>query len=314
MDDNRNMVDHESENNDDKNAGIKDQEQENDDLNLQNNKDDKDNDDSKAFPNRLQAVWLTLLALLIMAVSGLIVGIVLSIFGIDYIGEASSYLAVINALAEIVAFGGIVLFVMKDRGLDWNYIEGKNVRSIFFYLKLTILMIGLSIVVSELDNLIQRFLPMSDTYMELFQNFIDQNFLLVFFSLCIVAPIFEEIFFRGLLLRGFLKNLEHWTAIFFSAFLFAVIHMNIWQGIGAFFIGVVIGWTFYKTRSLAVVIFAHFVNNFLALMTAKYISIPGFSAPSETGFQPIWFTLAGVVMLITGILLIEKRNPGEESI
>ncbi|MFW6287619.1 MAG: CPBP family intramembrane glutamic endopeptidase [bacterium] len=276
------------------------------------NQENNENEAKQAFPGRLQAVGLTLVTILMLLVVGSLITIALLLFGID-INTEVQYLPIVNALIEIIAIGGVILYIMRDKGFNWGYIKGKNVKSISFYYKVTILMVGLSIVISDLDNLIQQFIPMSEMFSDAFQNLLNQNILMVFFALCIVAPLFEETFFRGLVLRGLLKNLEHWTAIFFSAFLFGIIHMNIWQGIGTFFIGIAIGWVFYKTRSLYAVIFAHFINNFLVLIAVKSVKIPGFSAPSETGFQPVWFTIMGVLLLIIGILLIEREDIEIES-
>ena len=85
-------------------------------------------------------------------------------------------------------------------------------------------------------------------------------------------------------------------------------NMNIWQGIGAFLVGVFVAWLFFKTGSLYIAIFAHFINNLLVVLAVQYTSIPGFSAASETGFQTLWFTLTGLIILITAIFLIEKGS------
>ncbi|MFW6022750.1 MAG: hypothetical protein ACOCQW_04455, partial [Halanaerobiaceae bacterium] len=55
-------------------------------------------------------------------------------------------------------------------------------------------------------------------------------------------------------------------------------------------------------------IFAHFINNFIVFIGVYFISIPGFSVPSESGFQPIWFTLLGVALTVLAVYLIENSE------
>lgn len=50
----------------------------------------------------------------------------------------------------------------------------------------------------------------------------------------VVAPVFEEITFRGIILNGMSRKLSSKVAIVISALLFALMHMNLVQGINAF--------------------------------------------------------------------------------
>ena len=83
----------------------------------------------------------------------------------------------------------------------------------------------------------------------------------VILSAVIGAPVFEEWLFRGVILAGFLKRYSPTTAIVLSATIFALIHLNPAQSIGAFFIGLALGWLFYRTGSLWPGMVVHFINN-----------------------------------------------------
>lgn len=95
---------------------------------------------------------------------------------------------------------------------------------------------------------------------------------ITFFSICILAPLLEEIFFRGFLLKGMLNNqVKPYKAIIISALLFGGIHFYPWQIVGGFFAGIVLGLSFYKTGSLLICTLLHFLNNFLGfLLFMKY--------------------------------------------
>ena len=87
-------------------------------------------------------------------------------------------------------------------------------------------------------------------------------------SVSIFAPLFEEWLCRGLVLRGLLQKLNPFNAIMVSAAFFAVLHLNPWQAIPAFLLGLLFGYVYYKTGSLKLTMLMHCVNNtFAALMT-----------------------------------------------
>lgn len=90
---------------------------------------------------------------------------------------------------------------------------------------------------------------------------------------CVLAPICEELLFRGVLLRGLLRNYRPGVAIAQSALLFGIIHFNPAQSVGAFFIGLVLGWCYYQTRSLGLCICLHGLNNLLAFSAMRISSL-----------------------------------------
>ena len=93
------------------------------------------------------------------------------------------------------------------------------------------------------------------------------NFLLV----SIMAPLFEEWLCRGMVLRGLLNagKMKPVWAIVISALFFAIIHMNPWQAIPAFVLGLLFGYVYYKTGSLKLTMLMHFTNNTLALAASR---------------------------------------------
>lgn len=86
-------------------------------------------------------------------------------------------------------------------------------------------------------------------------------------SVCIIAPIFEEIFFRGAIEGYLLRKWENprW-AILVSALIFGLIHMNPAQILFAFLFGIILGELYYRTGSLLPSIILHFINNTLSLI------------------------------------------------
>ncbi|SFG18039.1 hypothetical protein SAMN05518865_10983 [Duganella sp. CF458] len=67
---------------------------------------------------------------------------------------------------------------------------------------------------------------------------------------CVLAPVVEEMLFRGIILRSFLLQYERSYAILGSAVVFGFAHMNIYQLVGGITFGIFAGWLYERTRSL----------------------------------------------------------------
>lgn len=108
----------------------------------------------------------------------------------------------------------------------------------------------------------------------------------------VIAPVLEEVIFRGFFLAGSLKHSRTFSALLTSAIFFAVAHLNptaLFPGLGGesmslalpslaelgsalilmpiyFLLGVLLGFSFLKTRSLYPGIAFHMLNNTAALL------------------------------------------------
>jgi membrane protease YdiL (CAAX protease family) len=125
---------------------------------------------------------------------------------------------------------------------------------------------------------------------------------LMLIPMVVVAPIAEEIIFRGFLY----KVLAPYGAKYFiliSALLFSLFHANIPQIFGVFVLGAFLAYVMYRTGNILLVILLHFINNLIAQGSALFVG-------SETGMQiaglvAIAIMLASVVLGI--VWLATKR-------
>lgn len=125
-------------------------------------------------------------------------------------------------------------------------------------------------------------------------------------SVSIFAPLFEEWLCRGLVLRGLLNRMNPAGAICISAAFFAILHMNPWQAIPAFVLGLLFGYVYYRTGSLKLTMLMHCVNNTCAIIFSR---IPAFE-DAETFMDVMvpWkygviFTLS-ILVLVSSIIII----------
>jgi membrane protease YdiL (CAAX protease family) len=131
-----------------------------------------------------------------------------------------------------------------------------------------------------------------------------------FISVAIFAPLFEELLCRGIILRGLLHYYSPWKAILWSAGMFAVMHLNPWQAIPAFLIGSLMGWVYYKTRSLWATIFIHFINNgFSFAITVLFPQLPDdvtYASLIPGNYYYITFTIA--LLFTVGAIYIMNQK------
>ncbi len=128
-----------------------------------------------------------------------------------------------------------------------------------------------------------------------------------FLSVVIAAPIFEEIICRGIILEGLLKNeMNPKWAILWSAIIFTCFHLNPYQLIYPLVMGCLLGWIYYKTRSIWVCIFMHFVNNGFAFFMLTTIGNP--QQPSFKDVIGLNYFLAYMIVATTILVIIYLLN------
>lgn len=148
---------------------------------------------------------------------------------------------------------------------------------------------------------------------------------LVFVAIVLVAPLFEELLFRGVLLSTYQKRLAG-HAIWLVAILFGFLHPSLSQALGAVFVGMVAGWVVYRTRSLWAGVLLHAGTN---LVGGSLVLLTSLAAPSalegaaQTGNSGemawigalVWGVI-GLVMLVPAFFLlrsIARRHPAPET-
>ena len=80
-------------------------------------------------------------------------------------------------------------------------------------------------------------------------------------SSVILAPLLEELLFRGLLLQRASRNWSKWPSVIIVALLFAIYHGNPIQGIYAFLMGLIMCLLAYRYKALLPSILFHFSAN-----------------------------------------------------
>ena len=223
-------------------------------------------------------------------------------------------------LTSALTIGGLMLTVKYLRRKHVVDIKGmfnlKRVKVIHF-IPITLSMIGLNILVSEAANFTTMLIPISGFWAKIFNAaFGNTEDWKVFIAVAVVAPVVEEVFFRGLILKGYLKHYSVKKSLIVSALLFGIAHFNPWQFVTAIIIGIAIGWFYERTDSIVPSVYAHALNNSMGFIVGILgIAIPGYSTENAASHhQPVWFDFIGVVLAAAGILWLKKLYGRKEEV
>ena len=126
-------------------------------------------------------------------------------------------------------------------------------------------------------------------------------------TIAVVGPILEELLFRGAITKALLKQYNPAKAIFISALIFGIFHINPVQVVPAFLIGLLLAWVYYKTASLIPCILMHILNNSISVyINIKYPGVEDMDA-LVGGTTNLIITCVAAVLLV-GCYWLMKRT------
>lgn len=252
------------------------------------------------FPNKSQAIAVTLLFM----ATPLVVAQVLVHFGVRWRAGNSTIYIIISLISTYL----ILQFVLPKMGLRFAEIFHANFNKWSVIVSLSILpiafaMLGLQVLLSNISIVVLYLFPGADIYSESFDALFSSGIsgLLV---ICVVAPVVEEIIFRGVILRGLLSNYSKCDALIASATLFSLMHLNPIQLIPTLIAGIVLGWLYIKSYSLWPSIIAHMLFNAIPFIAYQFNS-DDYEASMELTFLPIELQLLSIVFVVGAYFIVK---------
>ena len=210
-------------------------------------------------------------------------------------GSNSALLALTTVFSSVISF--IVFLKLKWVTLRRDYLQSKPW---FTLLWIALFTIG---AVIPLEFLYENLgIEMDGTTSKVFEGLLKEPWGYV--AVGILAPLVEEVVFRGAILRtllGMMSKKNHWVAIMISAALFGLVHGNTAQFVNALLMGLLLGWMYYRTQSLVPGIMLHWVNNTVAYVLTNLLP-PGkdklidiFGGDGKTVYYAVGFSLCILV-------------------
>lgn len=173
-------------------------------------------------------------------------------------GDYSDLIIATSVISSVITL--IIFVLLKWARTDRAYLASRPWGTLAWVILFSL---GTILPLQWLYEQMQVIMP--ENYEQLFQGIMSNPS--GYLAIGMLAPLVEEIVFRGALLRRLLQVMGgklHWVAIFISAFLFGLVHGNIAQFIHALILGCALGWMYYRTHSVVPGIVLHWVNNTVA--------------------------------------------------
>lgn len=234
---------------------------------VEKNSKERCKDDSRSI-----AKALLVYTLLTFVVSFLITSLIASQDVTSLFTNYTNIVNIVSILTSILVIGWIVHHYKRrlqvdipiDHNGSWTFLD---------IVKYTVIGMGLTFIASMCIQLLNYFLQgigwqMNTPDFSMGKDFVS-NLLLVI-STCIVAPIFEELLFRGLILQT-LKRYGYVFAIVVTSLLFALLHGNIPQTVPIFFFSLVLCYAALKYDSILPAMAIHFLNNSIGMIEGYFV-------------------------------------------
>lgn len=249
---------------------------------------------------------LTLLGVFIVAtVLGSLLTGVLQKIGSVSVGFGA-FLGYVIQFSLVIIFG---LFQRKIRSPKETRLLKFGLAKLDFVIILwgTIMVLATGVVIEPLLNLFP------ETYLDRLGNIMAAGGWMMFTSI-VIAPIMEEILFRGILQDALMRKYGVFVGILIASAVFGIVHIIPQQVVNAFMIGIVLGYIYYRTGALLPVILIHCINNAISYFTWMLNGGTLLSTREQMGNDTLYFTVYGIacVLFVIGFVSIAIRISKEE--
>lgn len=213
-------------------------------------------------------------------------------------------------LGSIILEVGILFFT-----LSWTGLQKMDFHEIFKWkapgfsnMGATLIIATCGIYVASFIDLIFRYYLQSFgkiTVPGLVKPQSNSEFLFSLLAVVVLPAFSEEMLFRGFILQNYRKFLGNGQAIFLSALLFGLAHLNIGNFWGPFVLGIICGWLVCVFDTIIVACLAHSLNN--GLMFLLSCLIPDYGAPKPISHNDMFLQIPAFIISSLIILIFVLR-------
>jgi membrane protease YdiL (CAAX protease family) len=231
---------------------------------------------------RERVSWGPLSAIIVFLVAMFLGAIVYSLVELVYAQITNQDLAEVGTLIPITVMPFILAVPILLTVVGFVFFKEKSFSKIFTSLGFKKISLGkLTTIVLSSIFFIYLFNIILSLIIDVNQDVVKEieekqgtaiNAILLFFGVCVIVPIYEEVLIRGFLFAGLRKRMVFFPAALISGLFFAVLHfegsLNNIISIAAamIFISFVLAWAYEKTNSLWPPIVIHSVMNFTVFL------------------------------------------------
>ena len=221
----------------------------------------------KYYPTIMGAIHLVVLYTFIQT----IIDFPLALFDY-YNGTDSLY----NPFKKIVLGVGSPVFIFyyayRKAGVKLSKLFPAKSFNILILIPVLVFLWAAQNLIGEVNIALEKVLPPPAWFWELFNKIFESDYGIygAILKVVIMAPVIEELIFRGVIMHGLMRNYSKFTAVFASALMFALFHLNPWQFPATFILGLLLGLLMVRTRNIYLCILGHAFNNGLVLISIQF--------------------------------------------
>lgn len=223
------------------------------------------------------------------------------------------------ALVQAASVGVVFVVAFPHRRREGGFLESVNVRPLIGGIVALCFIAGgcMQLPLSEIGNLVQEVWPISFDELARRHRLINPTSwwsgVSALLALVLVAPVTEELLFRGWLLQDLKEQYGARPALIWSSVLFGLVHLEPTAIVYATLGGLVLGAVALRTRSTLASIAMHAgVNALPLLLPATLVRIDGFNTLSREVEHISWWLLSLTIAGAAGALWIVWRSTGAE--
>lgn len=132
-----------------------------------------------------------------------------------------------------------------------------------------VILVGLIVLFGILLNVFVAHLPLSDIskgFEKANETLGDGSVVIQILSNALLIPILEELLYRGIICGQLSLWYKPWIGILISSVLFGIMHFNVIQFLYAVIMGILLGFSYVKTKNIFIPILGHGLTNLVVIL------------------------------------------------
>lgn len=231
--------------------------------------------------------------------------LIIMIIARDFIGAGSENYMLCQIIADIVTIPVIYFLIYrKSKNIFRAYDPDTKTRII----DLAVIIVMFALISFGLNNVIvmSPLVDMSAGYAQANEGFYGSLLGIELVGSGILAPLLEELVFRGIVYGSLRKLLGVWQSVVISALIFAAVHFNIVQFVYAFIVGIVLAITMECIGNVYGAIVGHMTANIFAVIRTELGLFSGMTDKSLSA----WCISLGILFCGAAVLIMWQKRQG----
>ena len=220
----------------------------------------------------------------------------------------------LGMIISVASYGIVFSWIMHFKNITYRDVlhssQSPPIKLLFqISAPLIFIVMGIFIFEVEINKILSSIFPIPYYFEKIFSKQTESGFQSGI-AVVLLAPFFEEILFRGIILKSFLEQYSIRKSIIASSLIFSAFHLNIYQFVIAFILGVLSGWIYSRTYSLYPCFLIHsFYNSICLIYVGLQRAFDFFPfKQSMSNLESLIFLIFGGVFIMVGMFPLIKNR------